>query len=49
MEPERKPLEKPEPNLKPVEPEMPKGFENDQPGATDEPPESPASFPRHET
>ena len=30
MEPERKPLEKPEPNLKPVEPEMPKGVPVDQ-------------------
>jgi len=34
MEPERKPLEKPEPNLKPIEPEMPKGLDEDKSSRT---------------
>jgi hypothetical protein len=34
MEAERKPLEKPDPNLKPVEPEMQKGLNEDQSGRT---------------
>lgn len=29
MEPDRKPLEKPEPRLKPIEPEMQKGLEEE--------------------
>ncbi len=34
MEPERKPLERPDPRLKPVEPEMQKGLDEDQHGRT---------------
>jgi hypothetical protein len=34
MEPERKPLEKPEPNLKPIEPEMQKGLDEDKSSRT---------------
>ena len=32
MEAERKPLERPEPNLKPVEPEMQNGLDEDKSG-----------------
>lgn len=34
MEPERKPLEKPDPRLKPVEPEMEKGLDPDKSSRT---------------
>ncbi|MGE5641133.1 MAG: hypothetical protein ACM30H_13665 [Clostridia bacterium] len=34
MEPDRKPLEKPEPTLKPIEPEMQKGLDQDEHGRT---------------
>ena len=30
MEPEHKPLDKPEPDMKPIEPEMPKGLDGDK-------------------
>lgn len=32
MEAERKPLEKPDPKRKPIEPEMPKGLDEDRSG-----------------
>jgi hypothetical protein len=35
MQPERKPLERPEPPHQPIEPEMPKGLDNDKSNTPD--------------